>query len=112
MIHWLSGSAPSPPYFAVIFSSLKRSPREGYTQMDEATVKAVERVPGHLGHQFASEGDRTIFISYWKDEHAIAIWRDDQLHRAAKAAGRADWYEYYDIQICQVRTANAFRRPA
>jgi heme-degrading monooxygenase HmoA len=112
MIQWLTGITPAPPYFAAIFSSLKRMPRDGYPEMDAATIKAVESVPGYLGHQTVSNGDRNIFISYWKDEAAIAIWRDDRLHRAAKDAGRASWYEAYDIQICEVRSADTHRRPA
>lgn len=112
MIHWLAGTAPAPPYFAVIFSSTKRTPRDGYADMDVATIRAVEQVPGYLGHQSVSSGEDTLFISYWKDEAAIAAWREDQLHRAAMQAGRERWYERYDIQTCEVRTAREHRHPA
>lgn len=110
MIHWLSGNAPAPPYYAVVFSSHKHTPRDGYQEMDDATMHAAERMPGYLGHQSVSNGDRTLFISYWQDEQAIAGWRDNDLHRSAKQQGKAEWYDRYDIQICRVEYANSHVR--
>lgn len=111
MIHWLSGTPPSPPYYATIFSSIKHSPRPGYEAMDDATMQAAERTPGYLGHQSVQNGDHGIFISYWKDEQAIDAWRNDRLHNVAKARGKADWFDRYSIQICKVEHAVEHQRP-
>jgi len=41
---------PNPPYYAVIFSSIKSDQTEGYDAMAESMANMVVSQPGYLGH--------------------------------------------------------------
>ncbi|MCB9170266.1 MAG: antibiotic biosynthesis monooxygenase [Flavobacteriales bacterium] len=109
-VHWVKGVAPEPPYYASIFSTRKMVHRPGYAEMDEATMKAAAGQDGHLGHQVVHDGDRTIFISYWRDMDAIRAWGAHALHRQAKEKGRTGWYAWYRSEIVRVEHATEFLR--
>ena len=111
LVHWMHDAPPEPPYYATVFSSVKRDPRPGYDAMDEATMRAVTELDGYLGHQVVHQGDRSLFIAYWRDLEAIDTWREHTLHRMAKEKGRSDWYQRYRFEICRVEQAAEFERP-
>lgn len=95
----------TPPYIAVIFTShLKAGAIEdGY---DETAVRMVELAkgqPGYLGIETARGPDGLgITISYWRDEAAIAAWRQHPEHLKAIEKGKSDWYESYQLRIARV----------
>ena len=65
-----------------------------YRRMDDATLEAARAIPGHLGHEFASNDEGTVFMSYWENDDAVAQW-PSTLHQEAKRLGHAVWYEAY-----------------
>ena len=91
------------PYYAVLFSYKRSEKLEGYSEMDEKTLKLVQTMPGYLGHEVAGNGaEHAIFISYWKDMAAIENWKRNTTHKEAKAKGKTQWYEWYHSQIAKV----------
>lgn len=100
-------ATPEPPYFAVIFSSLRRPADEGYEEMAARMLELVNKQPGFLGAESARGDDGFgITVSYWSSEEAIAAWKADFEHQAAQRMGRQSWYEHYEIRVARVERAH------
>lgn len=107
---WKNGVAPRPPYFAVIFISIKSDNLNGFRDMDEKTLDLAINFPGYLGHKSIGEGSNNIFISYWDSMESIEKWKNHQVHLMAKSQGISQWYDYYLSQICEVKSAHELNR--
>ena len=62
-------------------------------------------VDGFLGiERFASEKEprRYAAIAYFRDEAAVAAWRNDPDHRHAQALGRSRLFSGYRLRIAEV----------
>ena len=73
-----------------------------YRRMDDDTLAVAMGMDGYLGHEYASNDEGTVFMSYWRDHAAVAEWSRHPLHREAKAKGQAEWYASYRTAICTV----------
>lgn len=100
---------PTPPYYAVIFTSLRTEGDNGYTSMADAMVELASQQPGFLGVESARE-DLGITVSYWDSLDAIAAWKKNAEHQIAQRQGREQWYESYKTRICRVERDYAFER--
>ena len=99
-------SLPSPPYYAVIFSSLRTASDPGYEQMAARMVELAAAQPGFLGAESTRGVDGFgITVSYWTSEAAIAAWRAQTEHRVAQEHGKTRWYEHYEIRVACVERA-------
>ena len=94
-------NTPRPPYYAVIFTSLRTGAEEGYEAMAQRMVKLAALQPGFLGVESAREG-LGITVSYWESESAIAAWKRNAEHLVAQERGRSDWYRAYRTRVCRV----------
>lgn len=104
---------PEPPYYAVVFTSL-RAPvdGEGYAQTAEHMLALAAEQPGYLGVESARGADGLgLTVSYWRDEGAIAAWKSHADHVTAREAGRARWYAAYAVRVCKVERAYGFASP-
>lgn len=100
---------PPPPYFAVIFTSLRTEADNGYGEMSKRMVEAGAKYPGFLGIESARNAEGLgITVSYWKDEESIRAWKADMDHRVAQAKGKATWYSRYEVRIAKVERAYGF----
>ena len=66
----------------------------------------VAQQPGFLGAE--STRDHTGFgitVAYFEDEAAIAGWRNNAEHAAARERGRNEWYELFELRIARVERA-------
>ena len=54
---------PAPPYYAVIFTSLRTKGDQGYSEMADKMLELAEKEPGFLGVESARE-DLGITVSY------------------------------------------------
>jgi heme-degrading monooxygenase HmoA len=64
---------PEPPYYAVIFTSLRTEGDRGYGHMAERMSELAAQQPGFLGVESAHTADGLgITVSYWASEEAIA----------------------------------------
>ena len=94
-------TTPAPPYYAVIFSSLRTEVDDGYADMAEQMVALATRQPGFLGVESAREG-LGITVSYWESLEAIRHWKAHTDHLLAQKMGREKWYAAYKTRICKV----------
>src|SRR5262245_16632191 len=97
-------STPSPPYYAVIFTSIRNTDDpEGYAAMAEWMVELAAAQPGFLGVESVRGEDRVgITVSYWDSLENIRRWRQHAEHAVAQARGKAKWYEAYRLRVCRV----------
>lgn len=96
---------PEPPYWAVIFSSLRTPGDEGYGAMAEAMEALAAQQPGYLGFESARDSGLGLAVSYWADLESIAAWRAVLAHAAAQRKGRERWYEAYSVRVARVERA-------
>lgn len=101
---------PVPPYYAVIFTSIRSGDDQGYGKMSEAMADSATRQPGFLGVESARE-EVGITVSYWDSLEAIAAWKQDAAHLMAQKLGRDNWYTAYKTRICRVERDYAFSLP-
>jgi heme-degrading monooxygenase HmoA len=94
---------PSPPYYAVIFTSLRTDGDNGYGDMADRMVELAAGQPGFLGVESArGTGGFGITVSYWESTQAIANWKANAEHRIAQETGKTTWYDEYQLRIAKV----------
>lgn len=94
-------ATPEPPYFAVIFTSLRSPGDAGYAEAVTRMAELAAGQPGFLGMESARDG-LGISVSYWSSLDAIARWKQNLAHRAAQSRGQAEWYTAYRVRVCRV----------
>jgi heme-degrading monooxygenase HmoA len=92
---------PTPPYYAVIFTSEKTEDDNGYSEMAERMEELAKQQEGFLGMESAKE-NIGITVSYWKDLESIRKWKMNAEHLGAQEKGREFWYKTYKTRICLV----------
>lgn len=92
---------PAPPYYAVIFTSLRTDVDEGYAITAERMVALAAEQPGFLGEESARDG-LGITVSYWDSLEAIKNWKAHAEHRIAQQMGWEKWYTAYKTRVCKV----------
>ena len=92
---------PTPPYYAVIFSSHRNDDLEGYSETAARMVELAAEQPGFLGVESARE-DLGITVSYWSDLASIKRWKAQAEHRVAQQMGMDKWYSSYKTRIALV----------
>lgn len=99
-------STPEPPYYAVIFTSLRTDEDRGYSGVAGQMVALAARQPGFLGLESARDtAGFGITVSYWSSLEAIDAWKRQIDHRAAQEAGKRHWYRDYRLRISRVERA-------
>jgi len=98
---------PPPPYYAVIFSSRRRDGGDdGYDAASARMLELVQAQPGFLGAESVRGADGFgITVAYFESEEAIAAWRNHAEHADARARGRAEWYEHFELRVAKVERA-------
>lgn len=99
---------PPPPYYAVIFSSVRTRTDEGYAHTAARMVELARQQPGFLGIESARDGVG-ITVSYWASEEAIHAWQSNAEHKLAQEAGYAKWYASFSVRVAKVERAYGFR---
>lgn len=97
---------PEPPYFAVIFTSIRAEGDDGYAETAKQMLELASAQPGFLGFESARQ-EIGISVSYWASLEAIAAWKENVAHRQAQ--GRAkDWYRAFRVRVCRVEREYGF----
>ncbi|KAF1003039.1 MAG: putative protein YqjZ [Pseudomonas sp.] len=100
---------PTPPYYAVIFTSRRSALEDGYAETAQRMLELASAQPGYLGVESArGEDGLGITVSYWRDEQAIRQWREQLEHRSARQRGREDWYRYFTVRVARVERSYGF----
>jgi heme-degrading monooxygenase HmoA len=99
---------PKPPYYAVIFSSLRTDSDDGYGAMAEKMMGLAAQQQGFIGAESARGADGFgITVSYWASTEAITHWKNNIEHLTAQEIGKQSWYEHYELKIAKVERAYA-----
>ena len=100
---------PTPPYYAVIFTSTRTEIDNGYGEMADRMVELAATMPGYLGVESARSGVG-ITVSYWASLEAIRFWKLQTEHLFAQKMGREAWYVAYKTRICLVERDYGFEK--
>lgn len=79
--------------------------REAYLGRAAALRPLLDGVDGFISiERFQSLADpaRILSLSFWRDEAAVAAWRQTEEHRLAQKAGRAGLFRDYRLRIAHV----------
>jgi len=103
---------PEPPYYAVIFASVRTAHDDvGYAEAADRMAQLASEQPGYLGvDSVRAENGVGITVSYWSSEAAIAAWRRNAEHTITREHGRKNWYAEYELRVAKVERAYAFKR--
>jgi heme-degrading monooxygenase HmoA len=94
---------PEPPYYAVVFTSVRTATDEGYADTAEKMMALASNQSGFLGvESVRQEGGLGITVSYWKDTDSIRKWKNHAAHQQAQQLGRDKWYSSYRIRVAKV----------
>ncbi len=100
---------PTPPYFAVIFTSKRSDVDNGYKEISNRMLELASKEDGFLGVESVRE-EYGITVSYWKDLESINNWKNDLEHKAAQARGRKEWYLEFKVRITKVERDHQFTK--
>ena len=79
--------------------------REDYLGLAAGLRSELETMDGFISiERFASlsEDGKLLSLSFWRDEAAVARWRNLEAHRRAQAAGRGGIFRDYRLRIATV----------
>ncbi len=96
-----------PPYYAVIFTSIKTKNHEGYDEMASKMVTLAQQQEGFLGVESA-RNEIGITVSYWTDLQSIKNWKQNLDHLDAQQKGIESWYSKYTVRIALVEREYSF----
>jgi heme-degrading monooxygenase HmoA len=84
-------------------------PAEGrkadYLAMAASLREDLARVDGFVSverFQSLTAPEKLLSLSFWRDEAAVAAWRNETEHRAAQEAGRAGVFADYRLRVASV----------
>ena len=92
---------PEPPYYAVIFTSVRTEGDHGYAAVSDQLMKLAEKQAGYLGVEHARNA-LGITVSYWQDLESIKNWKLHAEHTHARKRGRTEWYKNFTVRIAKV----------
>jgi heme-degrading monooxygenase HmoA len=92
---------PEPPYYAVIFTSLRTAVDDGYGAMATRMLELAAIQPGFLGVESARDGVG-LTVSYWTDLESIRNWKNNAEHQEAQRLGHQKWYAAFKTRIAKV----------
>ena len=91
---------------AVIFEVWpKEEGRQEYLDIAAALRPTLEKMDGFISierFQSLSEPGKILSLSFWRDDAAIARWRQVENHRMAQAKGRGELFRDYRLRIAAV----------
>ena len=104
----MPAKTPKPPYYAVIFTSLRTPGDNGYGQMAQRMLELSATMPGFLGIESARSTDGLgITVSYWRSEADIANWKQNAEHLVAQRLGQERWYADFALRVAKVERASS-----
>ena len=88
---------------AIIFEVWPTDGHKGdYLELAGRLKVELEHLDGFISverFQSLTEPDKLLSLSFWRDEAAVAAWRQYAAHRAAQSAGRAGIFRDYRLRV-------------
>jgi heme-degrading monooxygenase HmoA len=102
----------TPPYVAVIFTSVQAADTEGYGETAERMGELAAQQPGYLAFESARDPATGlgITVSYWRNEADAVAWKRVAEHAEAQRLGRERWYEQYTVHVATVTRSYGFEK--
>jgi heme-degrading monooxygenase HmoA len=104
--HRINPSDPRPIMIAVIFEVWPaQGQRQTYLDLAAALRGDLEAIEGFISierFESLSEDGKILSLSFWRDEDAVARWRNWPAHRETQARGRAVVFRDYRLRIAAV----------
>ena len=101
---------PEPPYYAVIFTTVKSENLEGYAEMNARMFELAQKQKGYIGIESA-KAEIGLSVTYWETLEDIANWRNHAEHKLAQEKGYSTWYQAFATRICRVERDNFYEKP-
>ncbi len=98
-----------PPYYAVIFTSIRTNIDDDYANMATKMENLAKLQDGCLGVESA-RNEIGITVSYWKDLESIKNWKQNLDHLEAQTKGISTWYENYTVRIALIEREYSFNK--
>jgi heme-degrading monooxygenase HmoA len=79
--------------------------KQDYLDLAASLRAELERIDGFLSierFQSLTDQDKILSLSFWRDEAAVATWRNLEHHRAAQKAGRGGVFRDYRLRVAHV----------
>ena len=79
--------------------------RDAYLAIAANLRTELEAIDGFLSverYVSMANPDRLLSLSFWRDEAAVACWRNLASHRAAQAQGRGGMFAGYRLRVAHV----------
>ncbi|MBN9462581.1 MAG: antibiotic biosynthesis monooxygenase [Burkholderiales bacterium] len=79
--------------------------RQAYLDAAAALKPLLEHIDGFISierFQSLSQPDKLLSLSFWRDEAAVAAWRNLEAHRRTQAAGRGGIFADYRLRVAGV----------
>jgi heme-degrading monooxygenase HmoA len=105
----MPASTPTPPYYAVIFTSVRTAGDHGYQEMSRRMVELASQQDGFLGVESA-RNEVGITVSYWRDLESIKKWKTHMEHKTAREKVRSTWYAEFKVRIAKVESDYGFEK--
>ncbi|MBI3187420.1 MAG: antibiotic biosynthesis monooxygenase [Gammaproteobacteria bacterium] len=99
-------TTPVPPYYAVIFTSVRSDGDNGYADAARRMVELAVTQEGFLGFETARQ-EIGISISYWTSLAAIEGWKKNAEHRDVQKQAK-NWYKAFRVRVCLVEKEYGF----
>lgn len=91
---------------AVIFEVEPAEGRRGvYLELAAALRAELDAIDGFISierFESLSKPGKILSLSFWRDEAAVAAWRNRTTHRATQAKGRASVFADYRLRVASV----------
>src|SRR5262249_51936105 len=79
--------------------------RESYLDHAARLRPELEKIDGFISverFQSLTDPDKMLSLSFWRDEAAVARWRNQAQHRATQKAGRSGVFRDYRLRVAAV----------
>ena len=97
----------------VLFRSKLVPAPEGYAEMAQEMEATAKTMPGFVDVKaYTSDDGERLTVVWWENEETLRAWRTHARHLVAQQAGRERWYEYYDMDVAEVKRSKRFDRGA
>jgi len=98
--------------FIVSFISVLPKNAPGYAKAADQMMTAVKHQQGFVGVYSARDEDGIgITLSYWSSLDAIIQWKANKAHSAIQQRGKSEWYDWYQLQVCEILRIADGERP-
>jgi heme-degrading monooxygenase HmoA len=79
--------------------------RESYLDHAARLRPELEKIDGFISverFQSLTDPGKMLSLSFWRDEAAVARWRNHEQHRTTQAAGRGGVFRDYRLRVASV----------